>query len=172
MFIDVTIIAILLSLLCGGNPLKTVQYPYRFLYLFPIPFALQLLGFLGHDASVFLNPISYVMVILLMFFNLHIPGVIYMMVGTAANLVAVIIGKGKMPVVKNVAAYIGIHSVGAKHVFVESPKETFFLGDITIIYFPWRRSFVVSIGDLIIALGLMIFFLSSLKQQKKRELLS
>jgi|GEM_PF-356230 len=165
MFIDVTVISILLSLLCGGNPLKTIQYPYKFLYLFPLPFALQLLGFLWHDASVWLNPISYVMVILLMFFNLHIPGVPYMMAGTTANLIAVIIGKGKMPVVRSVAAYIGIHSVGAKHIFVETPKETFFLGDITIIYFPWGRSFVVSIGDLFIALGLMIFFLSSLKQK-------
>ncbi|HCZ07511.1 MAG TPA: hypothetical protein DHV12_10375 [Thermotogae bacterium] len=165
MFIDVTVISILLTLLCRGNPISVIEYPYRFLYLFPVPLAFQLISFLLPGAGSFFNIASYLMVIALMVSNFHIPGVPYMTIGTVSNTIAVLFGKGRMPVVRSVAEYIGIYSVDAKHVFVETPKEALFLGDITIVYFPWGRSFVVSIGDLLIALGLMVFFLSSLRQK-------
>jgi len=163
MFLDIMALSILLTLLLKGNPMKVLTYRYRCIFLFPIPLILQLLGVWWPQASPVLNIGAYVLLLVVLLLNFHIPGIFYVFTGTLMNTIAVSLNGGKMPVLRWMASQIGIHSVDAKHVFVDTVNWRILLGDVTTVVFPWGRSFVISVGDVLITLGIAIFFLSVLK---------
>ena len=163
MFLDIIVLSILLTLLLKGNPMKVLTYRYRCIFLFPIPLFLQLLGMWWIRISPAFNIGSYILLLVVLSLNFHIPGILYVFSGVLMNTIAVSLNGGKMPVLRWMASQIGIHSVDAKHVFVDTVNWRILLGDIATVVFPWGRSFVISVGDVLITLGIAIFFLSVLK---------
>jgi len=169
MFLDIMALSILLTLLLKGNPMKVLTYRYRCIFFFPIPLILQLLGVWWPQTSPVLNIGAYVLLLVVLLLNFHIPGILYVFTGTLMNTIAVSLNGGKMPVLRWMASQIGIHSVDAKHVFVDTVNWRILLGDVTTVVFPWGRSFVISVGDVLITLGIAIFFLSVLKAGEEQH---
>ena len=161
MFLDIIVVSILIALALKKNPFDFIRWKFRYLYLFPIPLILQLSAFKFQSISNILNVISYILILLLIFMNKELPGLIYMFIGSILNATAFMLNGGRMPVLRELARSIGIYNVDPKHVFIDTVNFKTMLGDVMVLTFPWNRSFLVSVGDLVIGFGIMVLFLSS-----------
>ena len=167
MFLDIVVLSLLLTILLRGNPMKVLNYEYRCILLFPVPLILQLLGTRWPQISGALNIVSYILLLVILLLNIRIPGIFCVFTGTLMNTLAVSLNGGKMPVLRWMALRLGIYSVDTKHFFVDDMNWKVLLGDVATVVFPWGRSFVVSMGDVLIALGIAVFFLSVLRMGKE-----
>lgn len=151
MMIDVFLIALLLSTLTG-NIKNVLKYNYRGLYLFAIPFVLQLLPW-----KEILVPLSFVMLFLFFIWNRDIPGFKPMAVGAVLNGFTMSVNSGKMPVWEPTLRLLNL-GLDFKHsVFTEFSWKTI-LADYIPVYLPWGRRFVISLGDILVFIGVFIFF--------------
>ena len=166
MFLDLIVVSILLALALRKNPFDFMRWKFRYLYIFPVPLVLQILAFKFRGLANPLNIISYFVILFLMATNIHLPGLGYMFIGSLLNALAFILNGGKMPVLRVLANSIGIYEVDPKHIFVDCVNLKTMLGDIMVLTFPWKRSFLVSIGDLVIGFGIIILFLSSRREER------
>ncbi|WP_250636765.1 MULTISPECIES: DUF5317 family protein [unclassified Thermosipho (in: thermotogales)] len=74
-----------------------VERRYRYFYLFPIPFVLQVIPYYRE----ILMPLSFSMLIVLLLLNKHIPGFSLITIGTVLNSFVMMINGWKMPVLKS-----------------------------------------------------------------------
>ena len=151
MMIDVFLIALLLSILTG-NIKNVLKYNYKGLYLFAVPFVLQLLPW-----KEILVPLSFVMLFLFFIWNRDIPGFKPMAVGAVLNGFTMSVNGGKMPVWEPTLKLLNL-DLDFKHIaFTEFSWKTL-LADYIPVYLPWGRKFVISVGDILVFIGVFIFF--------------
>jgi len=113
--------------------------------------------------------LSFIMLVSFALINVRVPGMVLIMVGVLANF-AVIAANGGMPVSADALRDSGQHAELAqmrqsdadKHHLVTDSDSLTFLGDIIGMPPPIARA--ISIGDLIIALGLIWFTASSMRR--------
>ena len=118
--------------------------------------------------------ISYAMIVVFTLVNVRVPGMVLIMVGVMANL-AVIAVNGGMPVSADALRDSGQSVVltelrgsapDTHHLATEEDSLTF-LGDVIGVPPPVARA--ISIGDIIVCLGLIWFIASSMRSPSARE---
>jgi hypothetical protein len=113
--------------------------------------------------------LSFVLLVTFALINLRVPGMVFIMLGVLANFV-VIAANGGMPVSADALRDSGQHAVLAqmreseadKHHLLTDDDSLTFLGDIIGVPPPIARA--ISIGDVIISLGLIWFMASSMRR--------
>jgi hypothetical protein len=118
--------------------------------------------------------LSYVMILVFTLVNVRVPGIVLIMVGVMANF-AVIAANGGMPVSADALRDSGQSVVltelrgsapDTHHLVTEGDSLTF-LGDVIGVPPPIARA--ISIGDIIVCLGLIWFIASSMRGPSARK---
>ena len=96
--------------------------------------------------------------------NRNNPGFIIIIVGVFLNFLVMVINGGRMPVSVEAAAvldpgYIEVlkESLYAKHTMLTSTTHLGFLGDVIPITDPYPRTQIISIGDIVMNIGIFFF---------------
>lgn len=161
MIVEVFLIGLFLSLVLR-NLWNVLKYEYKMLYLFPIPFLLQVLPW-----ERILVPLSFFLLFLICYANRRLPGFNLMAIGAAMNGFAMSVNDGKMPVWQPVLEALRM-DLDFKHtVFQEFSWKTL-LADYIPVSFPWGRRFIISIGDILIFIGIILFFVLKPRHQSQR----
>jgi len=103
--------------------------------------------------------VSYSLLFLLLSINHHLEGFKLIILGSALNFLVILLGGGRMPVYGPLANRMGLMP-SIKHILLEKFTPILLIGDIIPAYTPWGRKFLISIGDVLVYAGLLIFMLS------------
>ncbi len=176
MFIQAIILALVLGYIFKGR-LKNLQYvEVKGLYLiaiaFLIEFAIVMLirkGVIRAENATFIaDLIMYTLLFVFTLLNRKNPYILIMALGFILNAVAIFSNGGAMPVSSEAYKSVGLTNDVVReglYSFINENTRFAFLGDI--IPYKFISSVVVSIGDLIIALGLIGFVISAMRSRDK-----
>lgn len=165
MILDVFIISLLLSILFRKRVYYLDKVRVRMVYLFVIPFLIQILPF---NQRGFLMSVSYGLLFLILFFNRNLKGFKLMAIGSVMNALVILFNGGKMPVYEPLAKILKLN-LTMKHVFVSSFELRLLLGDWIPVVLPWGRRFLISPGDIFIYVGVFLFFLTIQEKDTLKE---
>lgn len=179
MFIEIFILSIIVGYLLKGRIANFDHRHYRKIYYvyfaFLIEFTMMILiklGYLSRGYTTYiLNFIMYTMLFLFIFNNRNNKWLVLIGLGFALNWIPIFFNNGAMPVsalavVKSgLASSIGDISVSREGLYtiINDSTKFWFLGDI--IPKPYLRPAVVSIGDIISGIGLLLLIITSMKSQ-------
>ncbi len=153
MILDVFVMAFVLSLILRRMD-SIFKRNYRHVYIVPVAFAIQFVPF---HKEIFI-PVSFAMLVFFVFRNAKIPGFVFMGVGMILNGLVMTLNGGKMPVLESLVDLLGLH-VGDRHITVPYITWKSFLGDWIPVILPYGRKFVISVGDILVYIGVFLFFL-------------
>ena len=179
------ILGIVLGYISGGRLRYLSQKPFKNLLLVISAFFIQLVIFSDISflkplqnqptAIVILHIFSYLLILAFIIINLKLPGVAFIGTGILLNAIVIILNKGHMPASieslssSSVGKYTDVLSQGESvnnSIAITSGTVLPWLGDIFAIpsYIPFSNVF--SIGDIIIAIGICIYFALNMKPSK------
>ncbi|UFT98629.1 DUF5317 domain-containing protein [Radiobacillus kanasensis] len=171
MVIDGIILSVIVGFIRKGNLSKLTQPLFKWGWMFPLLLAIQLGVFYFQNkvewigqASGYVYIIVYVLGLLFLWVNRHQKGLPLVFVGVFLNFLVMITNGGRMPVSAEAAAgldpmYMEAIKNGfyAKHELLTQSTTFAFLGDIIPVGPPYPRSQVISIGDVIMNVGIFLF---------------
>ena len=168
LFFAVIAAALVIAVLIGGDVRRLSQIKIRHLELllaaFAVKVAVALLGTTHSQVAVtFARPLNVIGAILLLavvWFNRRIPGALLFGAGLTLNLIVILAFGGRMPVllphdVDPNSPVLALLKGGLDplHVALAHPQGLWFIGDIFTIPGLGGHSSLVSIGDLLMAVG-------------------
>jgi hypothetical protein len=169
------VVALLGALALGGSLHKLASTPFRHPWLvfagLVLQVGVQLLSDRGlpETTAFALLLVSMGTIVVFLVLNLRLPGMALAGIGLALNLV-VIAANGAMPVAPRAAASIGLTisegQAGLKHEVMDADTSFPWLGD-AIPVSPLRT--VLSLGDVVLALGLALFVFEATKKRAGRR---
>lgn len=170
LFFAVIAAALVVAVIVGGDVRRLshirVQHPELLIGAFGLKIVVALLGLAQSELVVNiarpLNIVGAALLLAVVWFNRRIPGALLFGAGLALNLAAIVSYAGRMPVVLP----RGIDPLSARlaalrngldplHVLLPQPYGPWFIGDIFSIPSPIGRSSLVSIGDILMAAGIV-----------------
>jgi hypothetical protein len=171
MVFDGIIISFIVGLFRKGNLRAFSQLNLKWGWVFPLLLIVQLAVFMLQNNSEFLGQLSgsiyilvYIIGLLFLFLNRKNPGFILIFIGVFLNFLVMGVNGGRMPVSVESAAvldpgYIEAlkESLYAKHTMLTSTTHLGFLGDVIPISDPYPRTQIISIGDIIMNIGIFLF---------------
>lgn len=171
MVFDGIIFSLIVGFFRKGNLRALAQLKLKWGWVFPLLLIVELAVFKLQNDSKFLGQVSgyiyivvYVLGLLFLFMNRKNPGFILILIGVFLNFLVMVTNGGRMPVSVAAAAvldpvYIDVlkESLYAKHTMLTSSSHFGFLGDIIPISDPYPRTQVISIGDIIMNIGIFFF---------------
>ena len=171
MIVEVLVISLIVVKIRGGKILNIENSSFKYWYLLVIGYfigqAPKFLFKIGKDPADELNYIlvlvSYVLISVVLFFNLRIKGVYYTFIGTIFNGVAILSNNAMMPVSKNAIIICGHdkavqmgQSLDPMHFVSDLDTKMKMFSDFIPLPKPYLIPQILSIGDLLLALGLFI----------------
>ncbi|MEH7305623.1 DUF5317 domain-containing protein [Neobacillus drentensis] len=171
MVFDGIIISFIVGFLRKGNLRALAQLKLKWGWIFPLLLIVELAVFTLQNDSKILGQISgsiyivvYVLGLLFLFMNRNNQGFMLILIGVFLNFLVMVINGGRMPVSVEAAAvldpgYIEAlkDSLYAKHTMLNSSTHLEFLGDVIPISAPYPRTQIISIGDIIMNIGIFFF---------------
>lgn len=172
MVLDGMIISIIIGFIRKGNLKELATLRIKGGMIFPVLFLLEIFVFLFQDRFSTLKTLSntiYMIVYLLgltfLYMNRHYKGFYLILLGVFLNFLVMAINGGRMPVSLDAASVLdpmyadslkngGIY---AKHQALTDSTHLGFLGDVIPITHPYPKTQVISIGDIIMNIGIFIF---------------
>lgn len=178
MFLEALIFSIILGLILKGSLANLDKIKFDKVYLILIAFAIEFLimllitkGIISRGVyTYFFNFIMYLLLLTFVYFNRSNFTIIIMGIGFVLNALPIFLNGGAMPVSPRAVYLAGLApSVNAVKVSTEglytlqnAQTKLWFLGDI--IPKPFLRPAVISIGDIIIALGLILLIIKGMRK--------
>ena len=176
MVLETVIIAAISAYIRGGKLKNMSNVRFRYWYLVILGFFMQQIpGFLNNlgdgefakiaaDTSFILVVTSYILIIIPLLFNLKINGIFFSLTGTILNAIVIIANNGMMPVTKNALVATGYDrslEIGQKldmiHYVANGSTRINLLSDFIPIPRPYPIPHVLSIGDVLLCIGLFLF---------------
>ncbi|WP_462410802.1 DUF5317 domain-containing protein [Neobacillus sp. Marseille-QA0830] len=171
MVFDGIIISFIVGLLRKGNLRGMAHLNLKWGWIFPLLLAIEFVIFTFQNDSSFLGDISgyiyiavYVLGLIFLYINRHNRGFLFIFIGVFLNFLVMVLNGGRMPVSEHAAAvldpgYIEAlkESLYAKHALLTSSTHLGFLGDVIPISDPYPRTQIISIGDIIMNIGIFFF---------------
>ncbi|MFS0775265.1 DUF5317 domain-containing protein [Neobacillus sp. 3P2-tot-E-2] len=171
MVFDGILISFIVGILRKGNLRAFSQLNLKWGWVFPLLLVVQLAVFMLQNDSEFLGQLSgsiyivvYIIGLIFLFLNRKNPGFILIFIGVFLNFIVMVLNGGRMPVSVEAAAvldpgYIQAlkESLYAKHAMLTSTTHLGFLGDVIPISDPYPRTQIISIGDIIMNIGIFFF---------------
>lgn len=171
MVFDGIVISLVVGFLRKGNLKGLASLKFRWGLVFPFLLIFQIIIFSLQNKLAFLGEISgllfivvYVTGLFFLFLNRSHSGFMLIFIGVFLNFLVMVVNGGRMPVSAEAALildpqYIEYLKEGlyAKHALLEESTRLAFLGDIIPVTDPYPRSQVISIGDVIMNIGIFLF---------------
>ena len=181
LYISIIIIGIICGLLRGGELNKLANISIEGVLLFAIAlflrvgvWAAELLGFSGMlRYSPHLIIISYLLLIFVSLQNIKLPGFKYIILGLLLNAFVIILNGGRMPVLIKQGLIGNINSGGfpniengGLHYLMDNSTLFAFLGDVISLPWPFPANQLLSVGDIIILVGLFILIQKTMMKEE------
>jgi Family of unknown function (DUF5317) len=182
MVFDGILIAIIIGFIRGGSFKKFADIRFKMGWVFPVLLLLQLVIFYFQNKVGWVGQVSnlsfmfiYVVGLTFLWVNRHHPHFIAIFVGVLLNFIVMAINGGRMPVSMEAAAVIDPHyleatknALYAKHALVTESTKLALLGDIIPLSAPYPREQVISIGDIVMNIGVFLFIQSVMVRKKDK----
>ncbi|MBM7571589.1 DUF5317 domain-containing protein [Aquibacillus albus] len=156
---------------------------FKWGWIFPVIFILQFTVFYFQNAIEFIGSISnylfifvYIIGLIFLWVNRFQYGISIIFLGVLLNFIVMIVNGGRMPVSEEAANVLDPMYIQAlkdglygKHMILTETTKLAFLGDIIPITSPYPKSQVISIGDVIMNIGIFLFIQDKMLYRKKSE---
>lgn len=193
MIIETITLSLLLGKLRGGKIRNLESLYINGWYLFVGSFLIEIvtlliisnnfrnLGNIIEENFFYINLFIYLFLIIGLWMNFHDKGLRITLFGSILNFVTLIMNNGRMPVSVKALKYSNLYNQISllqegriiTHSLANKDTKLIFLGDIIPIPKPYLFPKIISIGDILIALGLFILIQSYMKKNiYKREITS
>ena len=184
MVFDGIVLSVIVGFLRKGNLKSLASLKLKFGWVFPVLLLVQIVVFyLQNDLPVLGQASGYIFMLVYiagMFFlamNRQYKGFVLILIGVFLNFLVMAVNGGRMPVSMEAAVildpgYIEAIKGGlyAKHAVLTSSTNLGFLGDIIPLTDPYPKNQVISIGDVLMNIGIFLFIqqlmLSPLKENE------
>ncbi|MDP4096041.1 DUF5317 domain-containing protein [Paenibacillus sp. P96] len=152
-------------------------------WIFPLLLLVQLAIFYLQEHSAFLASINgylfmavYVAGLVFLWLNRQHAGFRLILIGVFLNFLVMAVNGGRMPVSLSASSVLGPYYVEllqsgeviSKHFMMDSATRLSFLGDIIPLSAPYPRTQVISIGDVVMNVGIFLFIQSVMVAKKKK----
>lgn len=180
LYLIIIIFSIIIALLRGGELERLAHISIDGVYVFAAALFLRVLiwifemiGFSTFPQySSILLIVSYLLLIFVCFKNIDLPGFKYITLGVIFNSFVIIINNGKMPVIinKQIEQYINpanLPGSGPDLIYTLRNNETLFafLGDVITLPKPLPDTSILSVGDIMIFIGLFVFIQKTMSEE-------
>ena len=185
MLIDALVISLIVALLRGGKLRGLADLPLRRIELIVLAFLIQFsLAWGGERGFVFFSKWgdylyigSYILLLIAIWYNRHIKEMIIFGIGVSVNFLVILANGGQMPVSINALKRAGMMDVlpllksktYVLHGLLNEGTRLKFLADIIPLPPPYPRPRVLSVGDIIMALGIFLLIQHSMVKGKGRR---
>jgi hypothetical protein len=174
-------LAILIALVTGGSLKRLATVPFKHGWLAFLAVGLQVAAVYAQSIqgmAPVLFVLSYAILIGLVMINRRLAGMAIVGLGLGLNTVVTVANGGYMPVTKEAIWRAGLthlthelqtgaRILGAKDIILsQSETSLWFLSDIFVLRGPWPTVF--SIGDVVLAIGVLVFFYQAMRTQSLR----
>lgn len=174
MFIEALVISIVIGYLLKGSiknlNIEMMSGVYLVIAAFLIEAVMVFLISRGMivrgTITYFFNLIMYIMIFIFAYLNRNNRWILVMSIGFLLNAVPIFLNGGAMPVSTDAAIKAGLTtnvSSEGLYLLIKSGTKAALLGDIIPVNFIGH--FVVSIGDMIAAIGMSIFIITGMKNR-------
>jgi len=166
----------------GGRLERLADVPIRHGWIALIALALQILMVYGPVAGLgWLMLASYGLLVLVIGLNWRLPGMPLVGAGLALNLAVMAVNGGFMPIAPETLSRAGLEHLAASletGTYVTNAKDVllpreatrlWWLSDILVVPLPSPLKAVLSVGDLVLAIGAVIFIQKAMLRQVVRE---
>jgi hypothetical protein len=183
MVFDGIIISVILGLLRGGSFRSFSELRLKYGWIFPVLLAVQLIVFITQNKFAWIAAISpflfiavYLIGLLFLWLNRNQKGFMLVWIGVLLNFIVMVVNGGRMPVSLDAAAILDPafttylkEGLYAKHQILTDASIFGFLGDIIPLTRPYPREQVISIGDVIMNIGVFMFIQQLMHQHKGKK---
>lgn len=178
MFIEVLIFSIILGYILKGSIKNLENIDIKNLYLIFAAFIIEFIivicigkGILERGIFTYiLDLIMYILLGIFTYNNRKNPFILLMGAGFLLNAIPIFLNGGAMPVSSEGLKIAGLsQNVTEEGLYrlIDENTKMWFLGDIFPLTF--LRNFVISIGDIIAAIGMMLFVISGMKTKTMKK---
>lgn len=171
MVYDGIIIALLVGLFRGGNFKGLADMKLKQAWVFPVLLMIQIVVYLLQNKfpslGLYSNTIFILVYIIGLYFlwlNRHHPGFFIILIGVLLNFLVMAFNGGRMPVSLEASLVLDPSFIEAlktglygKHAAITESTRLAFLGDIIPLSAPYPREQIISIGDVIMNIGVFFF---------------
>ncbi|WP_223592284.1 DUF5317 domain-containing protein [Neobacillus bataviensis] len=154
-----------------GNLRGLAQLNLKWGWMFPLLLVIELVIFTFQNDYKFLGELSgyiymaiYVLGLIFLFLNRKNPGFLLILIGVFLNFLVMVINGGRMPVSLEAASILDPsymdalkEGLAAKHQILTQSTYLGFLGDIIPLSKPYPRTQIISIGDVVMNIGIFLF---------------
>ena len=178
MFIQVIVLAIIIGFIFKGNLNNLADIKIEALYLVVVSFLVEAMVILTirkglmHIGYItyFIDVFMYILLFIFVYKNRKNPYIMLMGFGFLLNAIAIFLNGGTMPVSSDALKTAGMtFNVGSQGLYnvVGNTTKLWFLGDI----FPYTfiQKNIVSVGDLVAAVGMLLFIVKGMQKSKIME---
>ncbi|MCB2293264.1 DUF5317 domain-containing protein [Clostridium algoriphilum] len=173
MFIEGLFFAIIIGYVLKGRLKNLENVDIKGAYLIFISFFIEVFIIICIRKGIFnigeftyiLDSIMYILLVVFVYFNRKNKYIVLMGVGFLLNAIPIFLNGGAMPVSAKAAEAAGITlDISKEGLYTLINRDTifWFLGDVIPLTF--LRNFAISIGDIITAVGLMLFIITGMKK--------
>jgi hypothetical protein len=174
MIVTGVLLSIVVALLRGG---KLERLSNLNLTALPLVFAAILLrtaaGYLaaqGFALAPWLQVVAYAALLYMVALNLGHPGIKLFGLGSLCNSLVIAANGGTMPVSAAAMAKAGLtDTLSGTYSLLTEQSRLWFLADIIPVTFRYPKPIIVSVGDLIIVVGMFIFIQYRMMQRKEPQ---
>jgi hypothetical protein len=171
MVFDGIILSFIVGFLRKGNLRGLSKLKLKWGWIFPLLLLVQIFVFIYQNDFDFLGQVSdsiylvvYFVGLVFLFINRHHKGFTQILIGVFLNFLVMAINGGRMPVSLEASAVLDPGYIQAlkdglygKHAILTEATNLGFLGDIIPLSDPYPRSQIISIGDVIMNIGIFFF---------------
>ncbi len=181
MVFDGILISILVGFFRKGN-LKFLTKPlFKWGWIFPILLVVQFLIFNFQNDIDWIAQVSpwifmsiYIIGLIFLWKNRTLKGFNFILIGVFLNFIVMFLNGGRMPVSEEAAVVLDPLYIDAlktelygKHMLLTESTRLPFLGDIIPITSPYPKDQVISIGDVIMNIGIFLFIQQKMLENRK-----
>lgn len=174
MFIEGLIFALIIGYILKGKIKNLENVDIKAVYLVFISFFIEFFIVMSIRKSFFnigiftymLDFIMYALLVVFTYLNRKNKYIVFMGVGFLLNAIPIFLNGGAMPVSAKAAETAGLTlDIGKEGLYtlIDENTKLWFLGDV--IPKTFLRNFAISIGDIIAAVGLMLFIITGMKKR-------
>jgi hypothetical protein len=171
MVFDGIIISLIVGFLRKGNLRALSHLKLKWGWVFPVLLLTQIFVFTFQNDIPFLGQASdsiyivvYIVGLVFLFMNRHHKGFNLIWIGVFLNFIVMVVNGGRMPVSVEASAVLDPGYIQAlkdglygKHAILTEATKLGFLGDIIPLSDPYPRTQIISIGDVIMNIGIFFF---------------
>lgn len=171
MVFDGIIISFIVGFLRKGNLRALSQLKLTWGWIFPLLLTVQIVVFIYQNdikflgqASEFIYMAVYIIGLVFLFLNRSHKGFSLIFIGVLLNFIVMAVNGGRMPVSMEAASvldpgYLDVmqQQLYAKHMILNDSTKLGFLGDIIPLTNPYPKTQIISIGDVVMNLGIFLF---------------